>query len=187
MTTASALERAPSIRASPNGSRRRMPRDTSVSYLRPDGAKTSFVPLLEAINRITPRDPETGRLVCLVRPVYVSPMLTKLTGITMGFLRFKRWAWCAWKAALSDDELLVAYEFHRLLGAVPLRSLTHHRRTPTGEQHRRRRAGGRTDERADERVSAGPLARPPAGATPHRSFHPDVPAPADPPQPGNCR
>ena len=49
-------------------------------YLRPDGAKTSFVPLLEAVNRITPRDPDTGRHKNLLRPVYVSPALTRLTG-----------------------------------------------------------------------------------------------------------
>ena len=64
-------------------------------YLRPDGAKTSFVPLLEAVNRITPRGPETGRLRYLLRPVYISPKLTKITGVTMGFLRFKRWVWYA--------------------------------------------------------------------------------------------
>jgi len=38
-------------------------------YLRPDRANTSFVPLLEAINRLTPRDPATGRHKQLVRPV----------------------------------------------------------------------------------------------------------------------
>ena len=65
-------------------------------YLRPDGAKTSFVPLLEAINRITPRNPDNGRLKYLLRPVFVSPKLTKLTGVTMGFLRFRRWVWHAW-------------------------------------------------------------------------------------------
>ena len=52
-------------------------------YLRPDGAKASFVPLLEAVNRITPRDPETGRRKPLLRPVYVSPVLTRITGITI--------------------------------------------------------------------------------------------------------
>jgi hypothetical protein len=49
-------------------------------YLRPDGAKRSFVPLLEAIAKITPRDPKTKRLKVLVRPVYVSPTLTRATG-----------------------------------------------------------------------------------------------------------
>ncbi len=91
-------------------------------YLRPDGAKTSFVPLLKAVNQITPRDPETGRLKYLLRPVYVSPTLTKLTGVTMGFLRFRRWAWWAWEASIADDELVVAYRLHRLFGAVPIRS-----------------------------------------------------------------
>jgi hypothetical protein len=49
-------------------------------YLRPDLAKTSFVPLLEAITRLTARDPNTGRLKVLVRPVYVSTKLTRATG-----------------------------------------------------------------------------------------------------------
>jgi hypothetical protein len=92
------------------------------NYLRPDSAKTSFVPLLDAVNRITPRDPETGRRSHLLRPVFVSPALTKLTVVTMGFLRFRRWAWCAWGEGTAQAELLVAYQLHRLLGAVPLRS-----------------------------------------------------------------
>jgi hypothetical protein len=90
-------------------------------YLRPDGAKTSFVPLLEAVTRITPRNPETGRLKYLLRPVYVSPRLTKITGVTMGFLRFRRWIWFAWGPGVSQAELVVAYQLHRDLGAIPLR------------------------------------------------------------------
>lgn len=54
-------------------------------YLRPAGAKRSFVPLLEAVAKITPRDPQTNRLKVLVRPVYVSPTLTRATGVTMGY------------------------------------------------------------------------------------------------------
>jgi hypothetical protein len=77
-------------------------------YLRPDGAKTSFVPLLEAINRITRRNPDNGRLKYLLRPVFVSPKLTKLTGVTIGFLRFRRWVWHAWGEGATDDELLLA-------------------------------------------------------------------------------
>ncbi|HLW79628.1 MAG TPA: hypothetical protein VKU44_08525, partial [Terriglobia bacterium] len=65
-------------------------------YLRPDGAKGSFVPLLQAIEEVTPRNPTTGRLRQLVRPVYVSPVLTQETGLTMGFLRFRRWAYRVW-------------------------------------------------------------------------------------------
>jgi hypothetical protein len=66
-------------------------------YLRPDGAKSSFVPLLIAVERLTPRDPVTGRSKVLVRPVYVATRLTLLTGVTMGFLRFRRFAWVRWK------------------------------------------------------------------------------------------
>ena len=90
-------------------------------YLRPDGAKTSFVPLLEAVVRLTPRNPDTGRLKFMLRPVYVSPVLTKLTGVTMGFLRFRRWIWFAWGPGVGHSELVVAYQVHRLLGGVPLR------------------------------------------------------------------
>jgi hypothetical protein len=86
-------------------------------YLRPDGAKASFVPLLEAINRMTPRDPDTGRLKVLVRPVYVSTMLTRRTGVTMGFLRFKRWVWKEWGSGASERELLGLYSRHRQLCA----------------------------------------------------------------------
>jgi hypothetical protein len=90
-------------------------------YLRPDGAKTSFVPLLEAVNRITPQDPETGRHKHLVRPVYISPTLTRLTGVTMGFLRFRRWAWRSWGGEVEHDELVLAYRFCRVFGATLVR------------------------------------------------------------------
>jgi hypothetical protein len=86
-------------------------------YLRPDRAKASFVPLLERINRITARDPDTGRLKVLVRPVYVSTMLTRRTGVTMGFLRFKRWVWKEWGSGASERELLGLYSRHRQLCA----------------------------------------------------------------------
>jgi hypothetical protein len=86
-------------------------------YLRPDGAKHSFVPLLEGVAKITPRDPETGRHVVLVRPVYVAPRLTRLTGITMGFLRFCRWVFMAFKVEHTRNELLVMYRLRRVFGA----------------------------------------------------------------------
>jgi hypothetical protein len=89
-------------------------------YLRPDGAKRSFVPLLEAIARVTPRDPETGRLTQQVRPVYVSPILTRVTGVTMGFLRFRRWAYRAWAVESTHAQLRFAYELRRNLGAAPI-------------------------------------------------------------------
>jgi hypothetical protein len=93
-------------------------------YLRPDGAKTSFVPLLEAINRITPRDPETGRLKVLVRPVYISTKLTRRTGVTMGFLRFKRWVWREWGPGASHVELVGLYRRHQELCAQERLALT---------------------------------------------------------------
>jgi hypothetical protein len=86
-------------------------------YLRPDGAKTSFVPLLEAISRICPRDPKTGRLKVLVRPVYVSTVLTRRTGVTMGYLRFKRWVWIVLGPGASEVELQSLYRCHRGLCA----------------------------------------------------------------------
>jgi hypothetical protein len=78
-------------------------------YLRPDRAKTSFVPLLEAINLFTPRSPYTGRHTQLVRPVYVSTSLTRLTGVTMGFLRYKRYAFRKWGGGWPDAVVLAAH------------------------------------------------------------------------------
>jgi hypothetical protein len=87
-------------------------------YLRPDGAKSSFVPLLEAVGRVTPRDPTTGRHTSLIRPVYVSPRLTRVTGVTMGFLRFCRWVFMALKVQHTREELLVMYRLTRLFSGV---------------------------------------------------------------------
>lgn len=87
-------------------------------YLRPDGAKTSFVPLLEAVGQVTPRNPETGRHLHLLRPVYVAPRLTRLTGITMGFLRFCRRVFMLLKVEQTRAELLVMYRVVRLFGAT---------------------------------------------------------------------
>jgi len=86
-------------------------------YLRPDRARTSFVPLLQAIARITKRDSQTGRLQALVRPVYVSPVLTRRTGVTMGFLRFKRWVWREWGPGGDDVSLLMMYRGHKRIFA----------------------------------------------------------------------
>jgi hypothetical protein len=86
-------------------------------YLRPDNAKTSFVPLLDAVAKMTPRNLATGRLTVLVRPVYVSSVLTRRTGITMTFLRFKRWVWREFGPGASEIELLGLYRCHRELCA----------------------------------------------------------------------
>ena len=94
-------------------------------YLRPDGAKSSFVPLLQAIEQLARRDPETGRSKVLVRPVYVNPKLTQITGVTMGFLRFRRYAWVRWGLATglhrerwarrltSHDELVATWKLYQ--------------------------------------------------------------------------
>jgi len=89
-------------------------------YLRPDGAKGSFVPLLQAIEEVTPRNPTTGRLRQLVRPVYVSPVLTQETGLTMGFLRFRRWAYRVWGSESGTEELRFAYGLRCKLGGIPI-------------------------------------------------------------------
>jgi hypothetical protein len=78
-------------------------------YLRPDRAKASFVPLLTAVNWITERDPITRRRKHLVRPVYVSTALTRRTGVTMGFLRYKRWAWRKWGPDWPESLVMSAY------------------------------------------------------------------------------
>ena len=87
-------------------------------YLRPDGAKASFVPRLEAIGRIAKRDEATGRLKHMVRPVYVSTVLSRATGVTMGFLRFRRWAFRAWGGSATEQELQFAYAVRCWLGGV---------------------------------------------------------------------
>jgi hypothetical protein len=108
------------------------PRDAAryvTKYLRPDGAKTSFVPLLRAIEQLAPRDPATGRSKVLVRPVYVSTQLTRITGVTMGFLRFRRFAYVRWRLATgerkarwarllaSQDELVIVWKAYQRLRA----------------------------------------------------------------------
>ena len=87
-------------------------------YLGPDGAKSSFVPLLEAVGRITPRNPDTGRHLYLLRPVYLSPVLTRITGVTMGFLRFCRRVFMMLRAEHTRAELLVMYRLVRSFDAV---------------------------------------------------------------------
>ena len=84
-------------------------------YLRPNGAKTSFVPLLRDVGGIVPRDPVTKRANVLVRPVFVSPELSRRTGVTMGFLRFKRWIYVALGGGCPEHEALELYATHRRL------------------------------------------------------------------------
>jgi hypothetical protein len=86
-------------------------------YLRPDSAKGTFVPLLRHCEQMAERNPETGRKPQL-RPVYVSPMLTRQTGVTMRYLRFKRWVWKAWGPGIDHASTMLAYELHRTFGAV---------------------------------------------------------------------
>jgi hypothetical protein len=93
-------------------------------YLRPDRAKASFIPLLERVGRIGVRDPATGRLKHLLRPVYVSPILTRQTGVTMGYLRFKRWAWRAWGDGVPERDLHFAYALRQQFDAIPLATTT---------------------------------------------------------------
>lgn len=83
-------------------------------YLRPDGAKGSFLPALEVLERVVPRDPETGRPRHLFRPVYVSPLLTRKSGITISWLRFVRYAYARWGPGLSPHELRLLHEFVRV-------------------------------------------------------------------------
>jgi hypothetical protein len=89
-------------------------------YLRPDAAKTSFVPLLQAVAGLTPRDPKTGRHKHLLRPIYISTSLTKKTGVTMGYLRFRRWVFVAWGKDVSQDDVRFAYELRRHFGGEVL-------------------------------------------------------------------
>jgi hypothetical protein len=63
----------------------------------------------EATSGLTPRDGATGRLKWLVRPVYVSTALTRRTGVTMGYLTYKRWAWRKWGGGWPESVVLAAY------------------------------------------------------------------------------
>ncbi len=86
-------------------------------YLRPDGAKGSFVPALLKIEQIVERDPETRRPKEQVRPVYVNPRLTKKSGVTMRFLRWARYAYVRWgRVELPRVELLAVYRLVQILG-----------------------------------------------------------------------
>jgi hypothetical protein len=91
-------------------------------YLRPDLAKRSFVPLLVAVAGVTPRDPKTGRHKFLVRPAYVSPALTRLTRVTIGYLRFCRWLFVVWGDGVPEAERRMAYVLRQTFRAVPLRA-----------------------------------------------------------------
>jgi hypothetical protein len=90
-------------------------------YLRPDRAKQSFVPLLAEVAKWTPRNPATGRLKFLVRSAYVSPVLSRQTGVTMGFLRFRRWTHVVWGPGTSSGDAQFAYLLRGHLGAIPIR------------------------------------------------------------------
>lgn len=64
-------------------------------YLRPDGAKESFLPLLAAVEAITPRRRDrrgVARLARQLRPVFVNPKLTRASGVTIRSRRFCRHA-----------------------------------------------------------------------------------------------
>jgi hypothetical protein len=81
----------------------------SSKYLRPDGAKGSFIPALLKIEQVIERDPETGRPRQQVRPVYVNSKLTRKSGVTMRFLRWSRYAYRRW-GALSRREMLFIWQ-----------------------------------------------------------------------------
>jgi histone H3/H4 len=69
-------------------------------YLRPDQAKASFIPLLRDVAQLAPRT--EGRR-SLVRPVYVSPQLTSVTGVTMRWMRARRWMYRLHPEATPGD------------------------------------------------------------------------------------
>jgi hypothetical protein len=87
-------------------------------YLRPDGAKGSFIPALLKIEQIVERDPETGRPKEQLRPVYLNPKLTKKSGVTMRFLRWTRYAYRRW-GKLTHTEAHFMWEFVRVFERAP--------------------------------------------------------------------
>lgn len=88
-------------------------------YLRPDRAKSSFVPALQAVESLTPRNPQTGRRTAVIRPVYVSKVLTGRTGVTVSYLRFRRWVWRVW-GEVEESEILLAWEIRQSFGGGPI-------------------------------------------------------------------
>lgn len=87
-------------------------------YLRPDGAKGSFVPALLKMEELIERDPETGRPKEQLRPVYVSSKLTRKSGVTMRFLRWSRYAYRRW-GAMTRSETLLMWQFVRTFEESP--------------------------------------------------------------------
>lgn len=93
-------------------------------YLRPDGAKGSFVPALLNLEAITPTNRETGRKVSQLRPVYVNAKLTRQSGVTMRFLRWAAYAFVKWgRIEVPRAELLRVFELVKVFGQVDLLEL----------------------------------------------------------------
>jgi hypothetical protein len=83
----------------------------AAKYVRPQEAKGSFIPTLIHVESVTPRNPNTGRLASVVRPVFVNPKLSKLSGVTMRYLRWRRYAFVVWgrRPLPPEDELRLIY------------------------------------------------------------------------------
>lgn len=77
-------------------------------YVRPDRAKQSFVPLLRDVEVVAVLNRLTGRRQ-VVRPVYVSRVLTARSRVTMRHLRVRRYVFRLWPAA-SPGEIKFAAE-----------------------------------------------------------------------------
>lgn len=90
----------------------------AAKYVRPQEAKGGFVPALVMVESLTPRDPVTGRLASVVRPVFVNPLLTRRSGVTMTFLRWCRYAFVVWgRRPLPDRAWMIAV--YRIWVAFP--------------------------------------------------------------------
>lgn len=93
-------------------------------YLRPDGAKGSFIPALLRLESVTPTNRDTGRKVSQLRPVYVNSKLTRLSGVTMRFLRWAAYAFVKWgRVEVPRAELLRVFELVKVFGQVDLLEL----------------------------------------------------------------
>jgi hypothetical protein len=57
-------------------------------------------------------------LKVLVRPVYVSTTLTRRGGVTMTYLRFKRWVWVVLGPGAPEHERRALYRTHRAICAL---------------------------------------------------------------------
>ena len=94
-------------------------------YLRKPGHGGALLSIFRGLEMVNPRLASTGRRKHVLRVAWVSPTLSKESGVTMAFLRFKRWVFMAWgrqvTEAMSGAEWRRLWWFRQTFGIVLLR------------------------------------------------------------------